>query len=177
MDLCYSYGVPFHNETAQQEILHSEGQQAEKELIIGSSVIRLQRAPLRASSGTLSEVLRELRSKTGDRGWRERELLIEVLSGEDKLQTINTTEINNLMKKARVSEENWRTIKTAKRKIRKKLNKRVSDKRKKNKLQESKDDVEVCQAEKERLLAEVEYLERECELYLIGIDRLSKEGH
>ena len=146
------------------------------ELELLSSVVRAKRGPAQLPGATLAQVLRELRTGAAGKGVDKRRL-VEVLSSEDKLLRIKTTDINNLLRKARVSEEQWRAIKTAKRKIRKKVNKRASDGRSKREQVECETELGAALRERQGLLAEIASLERECEFYLVSMDRLQREWH
>ena len=162
-----------NQELTQQQLSYPELKQTPAD----SSAIQCNEARELVERSCFSRALQELRGDSGERGSsRERKRLTEVLCSEEKLLAMKTTEINSLLRKAAVSQEQWRSIKGEKRKIRKKMNKRASDQRSKEMQLECNSEVVARQKQKLELQAEIEYLERECQFYLMGVDRLQREA-
>ena len=108
----------------------------------------------------IREVINQLRT-----GTKEEMKLIGILKNEEEFLKTKTTELNSLLSSVFLPHGHWDAIKWEKRKIRKKINKRVSDDRKKMCHLECEREVAECRDERDRLREERDRLQREVWYY------------
>ena len=109
---------------------------------------------------SIKEVINQLRT-----GSKEEGKLIGILRNEEAFLKIKTTELNNLLSSVYLPSGYWDAIKWEKRKIRKKINKRISDDRKKKCYLKCERELWMCRDERDRLQAEKDQLQREVWFY------------
>lgn len=133
-----------------------------------SAINRVEPLLVRRPIVPMREVIDQLRT-----GSKEERKLIGILQNENEFLKIKTTELNRLLSCVYLPHGHWEAIKWEKRKIRKKINKRNSDGKKKKSHFKCEREVALFTAERDRLREERNILQREVCFYALKIQQFN----